>query len=331
MNGDPEPTVQGPPRRSLDAIDVLKAYAIFGVLWQHAVPPAVTGDLMGNLWIRPAVPIFFVLVGFNLAGSLARSHRCEPRPVRSYLRRRVERIAVPFLLILAAAYIIALARGTFRPTAALLIGGLPVNAPGSYFVPALIGVTVMMPAIFAAYRRRPVATLVGCIAINVAFEAIASWSTSRGSTLLDLGALPYQGSPLRYLALVAFGVWLWTDRRLTARRNLAVLLLAVPSAAYLVLDQLRPDSVPFFAAGFLRITNYVAAPWAVLLVMCGLRWLPADASGTRVGRSLVRLGRASYHIYLVQMLWMGVAVAYIWGDLALDTWTGVAIAPSSML
>src|SRR4051812_31308979 len=62
-----------PPRRGeTAAIDLLKGYAILGVLWQHAVPASITNALGGNLWVRPAVPIFFILLGLNLATSLTR-------------------------------------------------------------------------------------------------------------------------------------------------------------------------------------------------------------------------------------------------------------------
>jgi len=85
-------------RRPLAAIDLLKAYAIFGVLWQHTVPRTVTEHAMGNLWIRPAVPIFFVLLGLNLAGSLSRQGPLDATGVKTYMLRRLDRLALPLLL-----------------------------------------------------------------------------------------------------------------------------------------------------------------------------------------------------------------------------------------
>ena len=317
-------------RRPLAAIDLLKAYAIFGVLWQHTVPRTVTEHAMGNLWIRPAVPIFFVLLGLNLAGSLSRQGPLDATGVKTYMLRRLDRLALPLLLVLAAAYVLAVARGRLHASAGLLLGGLPVNAPGNYFIPGLIGVILLMPIVVAAYRRWPVATLVGAIAINVGFEVAAAWSRDAGLGALGTGTLAYQGCPLRYLALVGFGVWLSTDQRLRARRNAPLLALAVLSAAFLVVEQLRPDLFPFLPPGFLGVTNYLAAPWAVLLVMLGLRFLPAGEPQSLPARSGVLIGRASFHIYLVQMLFIGLVFS-IWGDRLRDPWTAVAVAPITML
>ena len=296
--------------RPLDAIDLLKAFAILGVLWQHTVPADITDRLWGNLWVRPAVPIFFVLIGLNLAGSLRRRGgvRWTPAFLASYLRRRFDRIAVPFLLVLAGGYAVAIARGSLDFTPGLLVGGMPVNAPGIYFITALIGMVVLFPVLYWAYERWPLATLVGCFAVNAAFELAMDASVTAGSWVADWTLL-FTGSPLRYLALVALGVWAATDSRLASRRNRVLLVLGLLSGGYLVLEQLDPALFsPLFPPGFVRVTNFLAAPWAFLLVLAGLRFLPARAPTRAAVRGAIEVGRASFHIYLVQMLWTGVVM-----------------------
>src|SRR3954447_24348532 len=95
--------VASPPARRVHnaAIDLLKGYAILGVLWQHAVPASITNALGGNLWVRPAVPIFFILLGLNLATSLTKRGRpaLDRVTLTDYARRRVARVALPFLVV----------------------------------------------------------------------------------------------------------------------------------------------------------------------------------------------------------------------------------------
>jgi peptidoglycan/LPS O-acetylase OafA/YrhL len=55
--------------------------------------------------------------------------------------------------------------------------------------------------------------------------------------------------------------------------------------------------------GFERRTNFLVACYPALLVALGMRWLPASAP--RLLQPAVTLGRASYHVYLVQIVWFG--------------------------
>jgi peptidoglycan/LPS O-acetylase OafA/YrhL len=317
-----------PERRAGNAaIDLLKGYAILAVLWQHAVPASITNALGGNLWVRPAVPIFFILLGLNLATSLTKRGRpaLDRVTLTDYARRRVARVALPFLVVLAIGYVIAAAEGTLRAAPSLVIGGMPVNAPGNYFVTALIAFLIAMPFLVWAYARRPLATVVACIAVDVAFEAIVYIANRHGITALGPANYVYQSNPLRWLAPVALGIWASTDPRLTAPRNRWLLLLAIPSALYLILLQADPGRFPFVPVGFLGMTNVLAAPWAFLIVITGLRVLPAAVPRNPLGRGLAAAGRASYHVYLVQMLWMGVVAVHLWSGLG--TGARAAVAP----
>jgi peptidoglycan/LPS O-acetylase OafA/YrhL len=304
-------------RRTNAAIDLLKGYAILAVLWQHAVPASITNVIGGNLWVRPAVPIFFVLLGLNLTQALTR--RGAPSLDRAFLteyaRRRLARVAVPFLVVLAAGYAIAATQGTLRAAPALVIGAMPVNAPGNYFNTALIGFLVAMPFLVWASVRRPLATLLGCLAANGAFEALVYVASQHGVYALGPANYAYQSNPLRWLAPVALGIWIARDPRLTAARNHWLLLLAIPSGLYLILLQAAPELFPFVPPGFLGMTNVLAAPWALLVVLTGLHVLPSAMPRHPLGRGLAALGRASYHIYLVQMLWMGLVAVHLWSGL----------------
>jgi peptidoglycan/LPS O-acetylase OafA/YrhL len=292
------------------AIDLLKALAIGGVLWQHTVAIDVTDDVFGNLWIRAAVPIFVVLMGFNLMASVLK--RGEERiALGDYMRRRVQRLAAPFLLILAAGYVIGVATGDFDANISLLFFGLPINAPGNYFIPALIGLVALFPLLAGPFRRRPALVLAACFAVNAAFEVIVLSGFGKDSGLTN--SLLYAGNPLRWLGAFALGMWIASDPRPFAARNRWLLGAGVLSAGYLLAEQLSPSSFDYFPNNFIEVTNLLAAPWAAVLTMAGLALLPRHVSRRFAWAPLI--GAASYHIYLVQMIVIGVIVGGLAGAL----------------
>jgi peptidoglycan/LPS O-acetylase OafA/YrhL len=304
------------------AIDLLKAFAILAVLWQHTVPNDTTDDVLGNLWIRAAVPIFVVLLGLNLMRAVRRRGpvALDRAGLRAYLRRRAARLVPPLLLVLIAAYVAGAVTRDFDASPALLFGGLPVDAPGNYFIPALIGLVLLFPFLAAAFRRRPVATVLACFAVNAAFELVLLGVVGKDSGAID--SILYSGNPLRGLGAFALGMWLAADPRPRAARNRWLLAAAAASGAYLVAEQAAPGSFTFFPNNFIEVTNLLAAPWAAALVMAGLTLLPRQVTNLP-GRALALVGAASYHVFLVQMLVIGVVVTGLAG-FALSIVLGVA-------
>jgi hypothetical protein len=83
-----------------------------------------------------------------------------------------------------------------------------------------------------------------------------------------------------------------------------VVALAVPSALYIALAGTDPASLPFFVHGFTLATNFAAVPWAAAMLLAAAAPLAAHSvPGTGW---LERLGVASFEIFLVQVVWLGV-------------------------
>jgi peptidoglycan/LPS O-acetylase OafA/YrhL len=312
-----------------DAIDLLKAYAILGVLWQHTVPRDVTATLLGNLWIRPAVPIFLILLGLNLESSLRRRGLAPTwSSLRVYLARRLDRLVLPFVLIAGIAYVIAGVRGDLRLTTASFLGGLPLTAPGNYFITALFGLVALFPLLHWAYARWPRTTIAGAFLASAGFEWLAVWTRQHGIGLLQPETLAYQGNPARYLALVVLGIWL-ADRGPAAIKSRLLLAASGLSACYLLVEQFAGEVLEPLAEGFTRQTNAAAAPWALLLVLIGLHLWGRQGHSSRRRRAGITLGRASYHVYLVQMLWTGVITTALWGGVVETQVAMLAVAPTN--
>lgn len=288
--------------RRFDQIDLLKALAIVAVVSQHGLPFSERLDSYGSLWTDQAVPVFIVLTGLLLA----RFDKVGPLPWRGldapgYLKRRAARLLVPFSVTWVAALAVGLlVVGSIYLGALTLLGALPVVGPGNYYIPVAVQLVLLTPAVAWAMRRWVGPTLVVCLALNVGFELV--W-TRAGLVHGGSSAFVYDAISLRYLFLLALGVWLAVAAPRTWRDLRWLLVGAAVAVAYLLVEHGHTGALLGFAPGFERRTNFIAACYPVLLVALGLRWLPASAP--RALKPAVTLGRASYHVFLTQIVWFG--------------------------
>jgi peptidoglycan/LPS O-acetylase OafA/YrhL len=317
------------PSRS-SAIDLLKGLAIVSVICLHTFSVGTLHTIGAHFHIWQAVPVFLFLMGLNAASSLRRRGGRTLRELYSgdYLTGRFDRVFVPFLIAFLITLALAILTHTPHSSGAKLLGepivGLfPIDGPGNYFVTLLFEFVVAFPLIFWGLRRWPVPTLLLCLALNGAFEALAH-------RLGFFAANPYAdaSSLLRFLFLVALGGFcaaIPTRRALGSPWLWGGVLLSV---AYLAL--LEADSPALTAAdGSQPGYNLLTACYAACLVLLGIAFLPvlADRPGVRLGSVL---GRASYHIFLVQIAWFGLAVwtahslLALLGNLAVTLSLGVA-------
>ncbi len=280
-------------------LDVIKGLAMFGVIAQHAVPKDQLAGVAGSLWVRQAVTVFLVVMGLNATRSMLRQ---GPAPLRElagaeYWTSRFWRLLAPVLVFAVISTLIGAARGGLEIGPTILLGQMPYPGPGGYFVTLVLTFAVVFPVLFVLFRAHPVATVAGCFAVSLAVEAAA----------LQVDAISGQQYPFvyvaslaRYLGVVGVGMWLAVDARPFVARNLWLWIGAPIGIAYLVwLDTGQPsftDVGPSFLA-----TAFPAACYAGLVVALLLA-LPVSARGGRLLEPVALVGRASFHIFLVQML-----------------------------
>jgi peptidoglycan/LPS O-acetylase OafA/YrhL len=287
------------------AIDLIKGLAIVSVIVLHTVPRHILNQTAAIFHIWQAVPVFMCVMGLNGVASLRRRGMGSLRDIysRDYLAARFDRIVVPFALAFAGTVLVAGITHRSHYDAFMFIGALPIGGPGgNYFISLIFQYALLIPLVYWGLRRWRMRTLLLCLAINIAFEIIAP----RVSIFEDHPYL-YSVSALRFLFLVALGGavagvspsrllgswWLW--------------LGALLGAAYLVLVYTDANAIPIAELAY-RSETFPGAFYPLLMVVAGMWALPTVAHGT-LTRGIAELGRASYHIFLVQIIWFG---AIIW-------------------
>lgn len=301
-----------PSRGRVRQIDVLKGLAIIGVMAQHAFSASFLQHSWEILYAGQAVPVFFVIMGLNAAQSMGRRQHNSMGDLygSSYISGRSRRLVVPILWIWPVALVVALLVGEVHVGPLALVGVLPISsAPGNYFVTIVLEFAVLFPAVFWCFRRYPVATTVVVAAADVGFELLAPRIHALGIRGPAHGYI-YEAAIVKYGLAIMAGVWL--SRVELGRRGFALLTLcALGSVAYLVLLHQQPNDFSWLVSSFSIGTNFISVFFAVWLTVVGIRLLPARSSRP-LYRALERLGRASYHVFLVQIVWFGAISPRSW-------------------
>ena len=286
-------------------IDLLKALAITSVVVTHSL----TADQLRTasvFTIEQAVPVFFLVMAFSAKQSFDRTSSAASlgEIYRSgYLPRRFKRLLGPLFVAVVLSVALGVLRGAplyFGPRTLLLYWPVPLR--GQFFITITILFVAFAPVLYAAYRRAPEFTVLGCVAADVAFEAVASHVPVFAHTYYL-----YQIVPLRFAALFALGMWLTDDAHPWSRRNWFIYPSAVASIVFLLVYGLG------FRTAFVGIEhmyNVLAFGYPLLLVAAGLTWLHAQ-SGSPVLNALGEIGKASWHIFLVQGVWLGSAISIL--------------------
>lgn len=272
---------------------------------QHAFSPQFLHDSWDILWAGQAVPIFFILMGLNATRSMDKggADSLSELYTRRYLTSRLQRLVVPLLVTWVVALIVAAIVGEVHIGPLVLVGVLPLSsAPGNYFVTIVLEFAVLFPAVYWCWRRAPLATTVVLILADIGFELIAPHVHALTPAGTANGYL-YEAGIFKYLAAIAAGMWL-TRVTITPLLFRALSVLAVGSFAYLVVLHQSPTHFGWLIPSFSRSTNFLSVFYAIWLTYAGLRWLTPRAWHGAYG-VLERLGQASYHIFLLQIVWFG--------------------------
>lgn len=270
----PEPPLSHTPTR-IARVDVVKGLAIICVILLHVLPSNILFGTFSWFHIWQAVPVFAFLMGVTGA-------RTRMDGLGIYYKRRARRLGPPMAIAWIVSLLIALNRHTWTWSSTYLIGVLPATGPGNYFVTLLMQYVLLLPIIRWCFDRRPSTTIVMSTLISFGFELV--------SGLGHVEPYLYSSSILRYLVAIVLGMWVASDHDVPTP-------LAGMSIGYLVAHSLGVR-IPWFDQAW-QPQNFLAFGYTALLTKLLLDRLPGQ------GTLLESIGKASLHIFLVQILWFG--------------------------
>ncbi|KKN44583.1 hypothetical protein LCGC14_0691550 [marine sediment metagenome] len=311
-------------------VDFLKAVMIFLVIFDHIVHWDIKGDIGVALWERISIPVFLVLMGFNMGISFQRKGQTSLKELYSwsYFKSKILRYVVPFLVLYGFSTLIGLILYQFNITAMylgqnypqhgiiqLFTGFLPFWGPGNWFIPVIFGAILIFPLIYWAFTKKPILTLILCFAVEIAMQLIVFFfigDTSPG----DVTSWPkvhilyfFMTSVLFYLSAIGLGIWFSIDHHLQSKRNIFMWILYPISLAYMILYQFfgfrfMINDVPLIRGDY----NLLVFPYSAFLLLLALRYLPQKSSN-KFSRAISLIGKSTYHILLTQILGYGMIYA----------------------
>jgi peptidoglycan/LPS O-acetylase OafA/YrhL len=309
-------------------VDTLKAIMIFLVIFDHIVAWSVKSDIAVTLWERISIPVFLVIMGFNIGKSIQRSGKTKLRELYSwdYFKSRIVRYIIPFLVLYVFSTLIGLFIYDFDITRMyqrqylpshgfvnLFIGFLPFWGPGNWFIALLLQSILLLPFMYWVFTKAPKITLILSFAVEISMQLIVFFSIGVVTTWTELHIkMLYQTSILFYLSAVGLGMWFSFSHKFEDKRNFFMWILYPVSLAFITAHQffdfrIRIDGIPLLSGDY----HFLIFPYSAFLFLMAMNFLPRK-SGNWLSRSIKLISKSTYHILLTQILGYAIITAY-WG------------------
>ena len=310
-------------------VDFLKAVMIFLVIFDHTIPWSLKENIGVALWERISIPVFLVIMGFNMGLSFRRVENPSLRTLYSsrYFKGKFWRYIYPFIVLWIVSSLIGLsingvdALNQYRPGwnfFHLFIGILPFWGPGNWFLPVIFWTILIMPLLYKGFSGKllwRILSLVLCYAIELSLQfaiffryspfSFSTW----GAYYEYLYTLEFIfTTPFFMLSAIGLGMWFSKKPNLFAKQNLFMWILFPLSLFYLIQYQ-------FFGFRFEFIrTDYhlLVFPYSAFLVLLVIKLLPMRWDNW-FGKAISTIGKSTYHILLTQILYFAVVVS-LYGD-----------------
>jgi hypothetical protein len=319
-------------------VDLLKAAMIFLVIFDHTVPWDPLKDSMGvALWERISIPVFLVLMGFNMGLSFKRTGETSLKKLYSwkYFKNKFWRYIFPFLVLYAISTIIGLIIYGFNleamwygqhydihygywrwDVAHLLIGILPFYGPGNWFLPVVFWSILIMPLLYKAFSGKlkwSILALILCFVIELSIHLAVFFLLIPNVTSWPEFYLYYNfivTTPFFMLSAIGLGLWFSRDHKIFAKQNLFMWILFPLSLIYLLFNIFRGFDFTYMYGDY----HLFVFPYSAFLVLIALKLIPKKVNNNNLlVKGIKTISKSTYHILLAQILYFGIVIS-IWGD-----------------
>lgn len=275
----------------IEFLDYLKAICVIMVIVTHYDWADKTSPFFTML-INMAVPVFMIVSGYNFA--MSNRKKAEGKLSRMYgwsmMKPKLIRFLVPFFTIcLIEMVLLALEDKNINPLRIFLLGAY---GPGSYYVPVMLQLLVIFPIIYFLVEKNAKLGIALAGAANLLFEV--------GVKVFEMDKYYYRLSIGRYLLLIAFGCYLYLHPEHRVKRYQMWTMFLVGLAYIIAVFGFDKDLILF---GYWKTTAMPVAFYIFPIVVLLFRKFYHRRIPGALGRMLTWIGQASYHIFLVQMVY----------------------------
>lgn len=289
-------------KRNINLIDLLKGFAILSVIYLHSGFSSQTDKLiLAPFLFNLAVPIFMIISGFTYSISLSEIES-NKSILKSYysprnLYKKIIRLFPCYLVIFIAEMIIEPLEFTGIKSIVkffwyFFTGGYVF--PGSYYIPVLIQLIFIFPLLKICYNKLKEKSLLLIALIQIAYEALTYF--------LNIPLSITRILIFRYLIFIISGIFIFEKYRKKELKNKsAYAVLFLIGVIYIVLIgyfDLVPKIIFTIVPSTALPTAFYLIPVIVLLLF--------KFGEKEINPIFTLIGKASYHIYLFQMIYFGI-------------------------
>lgn len=275
-------------------IDYLKAVCVVMVIITHYDwPDKIHGVFLFG--INMAVPVFMLISGYNFTASGLR--KAEGKIIKMYqpemILPKVVRFTSPFLFIFTLEVVLKALQGS-EYTAMDIFGDFLEGGygPGSYYYPLMLQLLIVFPIIFLLVEKLGKWGVLLAAQFNLVYEVMKRISEMELDT--------YRLLIFRYTFLLALGCYLFFHVQNRIRPWVLGLMLCI-GIGYLC-GIYYADYEPQLFIYWTR-TSMMTAFYIFPLIYIAFRYGLKMRIPGRVGKALEKFGQASYHIFLIQMVY----------------------------
>lgn len=274
------------------SVDIIKGLAIIFVIILHSLSTNTLLHIGAPFLVWQAVPIFMILAGYNGVNSYLNREINDISSAYSkkLLTKRYIRLLKPFVLIwifeVALNLIMHNSISIKGAIFSFITGGW---GPGSYFIPIMLQHVIVLPLLYLGAKKSVNGMLMVAFLLDMGLELV--------TYKLGLSPALYRILYHRYLFAVALGVWAVMYK---GKKSIILSIGSLISLVFIIAVNYFNFQLPIEPSWMNE-----SAPshfWALLIVILGLKFLPKVES-TFLEKKIALLGKASYHIFLVQMVY----------------------------
>ena len=271
-----------------NSIDFVKGFCIiFNIIAHCGWSESEKLQLLFPFWLDMAVPIFMIISGFVYSKSLIKHKNDTVGKAYSFnaISDKIIRFTVPFAIIFLVEQIIFLLHhhdlNILNLGWTFLSGGI---GPGSYYTPIMMQFIFWFPVIFFIIRKYDYKGFALCFIINFAYEVL------QHAYHMNLDC--YRLLIFRYTMLIAFGCYMAIGKK--AINKWLSLIGMIVGIIYIIVFKYM-GVTPLFTVYWTGTSFWAGLfiiPIAYLLIRSRIHFAPLEL-----------LGKASYNIFLVQMVY----------------------------
>lgn len=275
----------------IEFLDYLKAICVLMVIITHYNWTDKTSPFF-TLLINMAVPVFMIISGYNFA--MSNSKKADGKLEKMYrwnvIKPKLVRFLVPFFTIcLIEIGLLMINEKKVHPGRIFLLGAY---GPGSYYVPIMLQLLVIFPIIYVLVDRNA--------KLGITLAGIANLLFEIAVKIFEIDKYYYRLSIGRYLLLIALGCYLYLHPEQRVKRyQMWTMFLA--GLAYIIAVFGFDKEIGLFE--YWKTTAMPVAFYIFPIVIQLFRRFYHSRIPGNLGNLLTWIGQASYHIFLIQMVY----------------------------